>query len=173
MATREAPMQSLYFDVLAYGSHTTTQTSETLDILGYASLPALSTAKGAEAASFLWNVGVWTSGIWTPTLNESDNDTGPWTPVDPMYVKYYLDGYVHPTIPTVASATDENKMYSISYVGGLKRYIQLVVSPAAAASCIFGVLGILEALRETQDTIYNRNRVQDAQDFPDIDWPPR
>jgi hypothetical protein len=151
MSRREVPYISAYFELLPKASYTATQASATLDTLGYAH-----GYKGnAMAAGFLLNAGAWTSGTWTATLMESDNFAGPWTQVDPMNVKWYALGFVHPGVLSITNSGGGNQIYAVSYVAGLKRYLQLDIGPTAAGTLVVGIMGLLTALGETQDRAFS------------------
>lgn len=146
---------------------------------------------GAESASILIDLGGGNiaAAPVTFTLQEGDTSTGPWTTVDPYFAEWFQDGvpgnvsgvagsqvWVKSmpgfggalTINTEANIT--NKTYSVSYVGGLHRYIRLNVADAGSPSNLIAVLGLLGNPRATAGLVFNNYPT--PADFPSIDTSP-
>lgn len=118
-----------------------TQTTDTLDTLGY------------ESASIVWDVSVWAgaASTWTLTLTESDSSSTGFTTVTALNVEWFKDGVLQTglnadgTGPVIQDANTDQCTYSASYVAGTKRYLRGVATlsgtPTTMVLVPFGVLG--------------------------------
>lgn len=95
-------------------SITATTTGTTVDLAGY------------RAACVVLHVGVVTDGTFTPTMEESDNDSD-WSTV--------AAGDLSGTFATVTSTTDD-LIQEVGYLGS-KRYIRLLMTETVASAGAF------------------------------------
>ncbi len=95
--------------------------------------PSGDTAAPYEALDILLDVGAWTDGSHTPALQDSpDNST--WTAV--------AAGNMLGAFTAITSATQQNAVQRVSYVG-TQRYVRCVVTVSGATTgAIYGVLAI-------------------------------
>src|SRR6266567_4274114 len=86
MTTKEIPVTIVPVSLLAVAARTI-DTAMWMDTLGYRH-----NLKECNAASMVWNIQAYTSGSHNATLQESDNQGGPYTNVDPLFFQWYLNG---------------------------------------------------------------------------------
>ncbi|SRR6266487_1191296 len=158
MTSKEIPVTITPVSLLGVAARSVDATG-VLDTLGY-----MHNLKECNAASMVWNIQAYTSGSHNATLQESDNQMGPFTTVDPMFYQWYLNG--RPIAAPVISSLTAPEQLICSYHGGLKRYIQLLVHPVTAGSLTYGIDGLL-GLTETQVRAFTNY----PKDFADVAWP--
>jgi hypothetical protein len=115
--------------LLAPASYTSTQTSTSFD-----REKGISGDKGApyEALEFLIDVGAWTSGTFTFTLQDSpDNST---------FTAVTAANEIG-TFTVVSSAGTASTIYRMAYVG-TQRYVQVVATGATTPSAVFGIIAV-------------------------------
>jgi len=119
---RDAYHNQSVASVLAPAARTSTATGETVDLLGYGS------------ATFIFDVGVATDGVFAFTIEESANDSD-WTTV--------AAGNLLGTAPTVDAAGDpaeDEQVYTCGYAGSA-RYVRAkcTVTGSPSTGAVFAV----------------------------------
>lgn len=125
-----------------------TQTTNTLDTLGY------------ESAAIVWDISVWAGAgsTWTPSLTESDTDFSG-NAVPDANQEWFLNGvsvgYGAASAPVVDTAAHDQCTIAVSYVAGTKRYLQGVLTLAGSPTTMVAVpVGILGHPREVGAKAY-------------------
>src|SRR6266496_6111255 len=132
MASKEILHIVKFKNMLDGGVYTTTQTSAALDTLG------------AEAAAVLIVVGAAAiTGTFTPKLTECDTLAGTYTDVDTtLFVEWFIDGVAQgQTVPVLSVGVNNSLVLGVSYVGGQKRFVKLVMTGASTPSANFTIVG--------------------------------
>jgi len=139
MTTRELIHKLKFTHVLDQGAQTATYTSGAID------------TQNCESLLLLWDVGVWTSGTFTPKLTECTTSGGTYTDVDASQMEFYVNNakVANAAAAVVSSAATDQVCIAISYVGGLMRFVKFVATGATTPSAIFGVVAVQGDLRET------------------------
>ena len=131
MPTREIGHLIKPVVVLDAAVYTTTQTTVGLD------------SQGFESVTYLVKIGLWTSGVFTYALMESNALGGPYTVVAPS------DQHNNPSNSQVTSTANDEIVLVLDYLGA-KRYTQLVATASGTSSSVlFGVIGMLGHPRDS------------------------
>lgn len=144
MATKELLHVAKFYNLLDGAVYTTTQTSAALDTLN------------TEAAAILIIVGAAAiTGTFTPSLTECDTLAGTYTAVDAtINQEWFINGISQgqsggtAVIPVLSVGVNNSTVIGVSYVGGTKRFLKLVMTGATTPSANFCVVGAVGTLRE-------------------------
>ena len=121
MATRDLKNNVNTVQSIAPGTYTTTQTGASADLAGY------------ESATIEFNIGLWTEGTFTPTVEESADDATFTTVAAADLIG---------TPPTVNdSSSDDNTITLVGYRGA-KRYLRVVITVGGGSpddTCAYAV----------------------------------
>jgi hypothetical protein len=146
MTTREIAHIVKATHVLDPASYTATQTSAAIDTQGWESLMAL--------VSF----GLWTSGTYQVKLTECATSGGTYTDVADLQMEFFQAdsagkmqrlGLGIANSPIISSTATDQTDVEVSLVGGLLRFVKVVVTGASTPSAVFGVVAIQGHPRES------------------------
>jgi len=113
--------------------------------------------QGWESTTFIWNVGVWTAGTFTPSLKECATSGGTYTAVDNTQIEVFqVDANAKmqrlgngSTLPVVSSTATDQTDIVFAYVGGYLRFLKAVLTGASSPSCGMGLVCVQSHPRES------------------------